>query len=157
MTGQPFAIAVIVLFGIVLARAQATYWIARMAAAGTLRSRWAKLLTGPRVAKATNAINRWGPPVVTVSFLTIGFQTIANAAAGLTRMPFPRYLVAMIPGCVAWAFMYAALAEGTLFLAREMPWVLVAVAVVIGVVIAVVTRRRRSAAAVPADIGSAQD
>lgn len=146
-------IAVIVLFGIVLARAQATYWIGRAAAAGTLRSRWSRLLSGPKVTRATETINRWGPPIVTVSFLTVGFQTVANAAAGLTRMPFPRYLVAMVPGCVAWAFIYAAVAEGALYLARELPWVLVGVAVLIALTIAVVARRRRSPAK-PPEVGT---
>jgi membrane protein DedA with SNARE-associated domain len=81
------------------------------------------------------AINRWGAPVVTLSFLTVGFQTVANAAAGLTRMPFLRYLLAMLPGCVAWAFLYAtvglAAVGAAVALAARSPWALLAVVLVL--------------------------
>ena len=44
---------------------------------------------------------------MTVSFLTVGLQTVVNAAAGLIRMPWIRYTVAMLIGCIAWAAIYA--------------------------------------------------
>ena len=89
--GMPFGIAVVALFLIVLLRAQATYWIGRGVVAGALRTRFADKLTGPRTTRAIELLNRWGPPVVTVSFLTVGFQTVANARGG----PDPDALAAL--------------------------------------------------------------
>src|SRR6478672_429088 len=145
---MPFGIAVTALFVIVLLRAQATYWIGRGVIAGALHTRFADKLTGPRTTRAIDLLNRWGPPVVTVSFLTVGFQTVANAAAGLIRMPWVRYTVAMLIGCVAWAAIYAtvgiAAVEGMLALAAHSPWALGALVVfLIGAVVAVIVFRRR--------------
>ena len=57
--------------------------------------------------RATELVNRWGAWVVALSFLTVGFQTAANAAAGLTAMPARRYLPALAVGGLAWAIIYA--------------------------------------------------
>src|SRR5699024_2363610 len=64
-------------------------------------------LESPGVTRASELINRWGAPVVALSFLTVGFQTAANAAAGLTGMPARRYLPALAIGGLAWALIYA--------------------------------------------------
>ena len=155
LDGKPFAITFAVLFGIVLLRAQATYWIARGVTAGVLHTRWAAKVTGPRTTRAIAALNRWGLPLVTISFLTIGLQTVVNAAAGLIRMPWIRYTIAMLIGCVAWALIYAtvgiAAVEAGLALAARSPWALIVVLMaVIGVVIAfIVIRRRRGRTAAP--------
>ena len=149
LTGKPLVIVVSVLFGIVFLRAQLTYWVARGLAEGARRTRWSDKMSGPRVTRAVDTINRWGAPVVTLSFLTIGFQTAANAAAGLTRMPFLRYLIAMIPGCLAWAFIYAtvglAAVGAAVVLAAKSPWVLVVLGllVVAGIATLIVRRGRR--------------
>jgi membrane protein DedA with SNARE-associated domain len=151
LTGKPFAVTFAVLFLIVLARAQATYWIARGVSTGAMHTRLADRLSGPKISRAITEINRWGPPVVTVSFLTVGFQTVANAAAGLVRMPWVRYTVAMLIGCVAWALIYAtvgiAALEAAMALAARSPWALVAViaalTAVAAIVITVVSRRRK--------------
>ena len=146
--GLPLGIAVAVLFGIVFARAQVTYWIGRGVVGGARHTRWAAHLDRPRVARATELINRWGPPVITVSFLTIGFQTAANAAAGLSRMPFGRYLLAMIPGCLAWAVLYAtvglAAVSAAVAVAATSPWTLVVIVALIAVGVVVWLRRRRA-------------
>jgi membrane protein DedA with SNARE-associated domain len=150
--GMPFGITVAALFLIVLLRAQATYWIGRGVIAGALRTRFADKLTGPRTTRAIGLLNKWGPPVITVSFLTVGFQTVANAAAGLIRMPWVRYTIAMVIGCVMWAFIYATIGFAALdaatVLATHSPWLLVAVIVIMAAVIVawVMARRRRSAA-----------
>ena len=57
--------------------------------------------------RASRIVNKWGAPVVAFSFLTIGFQTACNAAAGLTGMPLRRYLPALAVGGFAWAIIYA--------------------------------------------------
>ncbi|MTD15361.1 hypothetical protein GIS00_15585 [Nakamurella sp. YIM 132087] len=147
VTGQPFLIAASILAVIVFCRAQATYWIARGAATGALRSRFSAKLSGPGVQRATRIVHRYGPPVITVSFLTVGFQTVMNAAAGLTRMPFGRYLLAMIPGCLLWAVLYAtvglAAIEGAIWLAVSSPWAAIAVgAVLVGGLVWWALRRR---------------
>ena len=48
-------------------------------------------------------------PIVALSFLTVGFQTVANVAAGVARMPLRRYLPALAIGGLAWALLYATL------------------------------------------------
>src|SRR5699024_12016902 len=52
------------------------------------------------------AIDRWGPPPVAVSFLTIGFQAAINLAAGAIRMRWYRYLPALLIGGALWATIY---------------------------------------------------
>ena len=146
---SPFGITFAALFGIVFLRAQGTYWIGRAVTAGLLHTRVASWTTTPRMTRAVDALHRWGLPVVTVSFLTVGFQTVVNAAAGLIRMPWLRYTVAMLIGCAAWAAIYATVGiaafEASLALAARSPWALVAVlAVLLGVLGAVVVVRARS-------------
>jgi membrane protein DedA with SNARE-associated domain len=154
--GMPFGIAVAALFVIVLLRAQATYWIGRGVMAGVLHTKLAGRLGGPRTTRAIALLNRYGPPVVTVSFLTVGFQTVMNAAAGLTRMPWVRYTIAMVIGCVAWALIYATIGfaafDAAMALAARSPWLLVGALVLIAAVVAgvLLMRRRRRAATGPA-------
>lgn len=155
--GMPFGITVAALFAIVLLRAQATYWIGRGVIAGALRTRFADKLTGPRTTRAVELLTKWGPPVVTVSFFTVGFQTVANAAAGLIRMPWLRYTIAMLIGCVAWALIYATIGfaafDAAMALAAHSPWLLVAVILaLVAVVVAVIVRRRRRRSASPPDL-----
>ena len=49
-------------------------------------------------------VARWGAPVVTLSFLTVGIQTLVNLAAGVMRMPLRRYIPALTVGAILWAF-----------------------------------------------------
>ena len=85
--------------------------------------------------------------MVALSFLTVGFQTAANAAAGLTGMPAKRYLPALAIGGLAWAFIYATvglvafMAWFELFLVS--PWGAVAVLALVVVLIAVLLRHKR--------------
>ncbi len=105
----PFPVIVAAMFGIVFCRAGATYWLGRLAAAGAHRTRLAKMMDTPGYARVTQRINDYGAPVVAVSFLTVGFQTMANLAAGATRMPLTRYLPALAVGGVLWALLYSAI------------------------------------------------
>jgi len=95
------------LFVIVFLRTQATYWIARGVVSGAAGTRWGRWLNGPAVGRASALLARYGPPVVTLSFVVVGLQTVMNAAAGAARMRWWVYLVWMLPGCVAWALIYA--------------------------------------------------
>jgi len=105
----PFPALVAALFGIVMLRANGTYWLGRLGSAGARRTRLARLLDSPGYVRATERIDRYGPPVVALSFLTLGFQTVANLAAGVTAMRLRHYLPAVIIGSIAWALLYATL------------------------------------------------
>lgn len=107
--GVPFPLAVVALFAIVMLRANGTYWLGRLGSAGARRTRLARLLETPGYQRATERIDRYGPPVVAISFLTIGFQTLANLAAGATGMKLRHYLPAVTIGSIAWALLYATL------------------------------------------------
>jgi membrane protein DedA with SNARE-associated domain len=153
LEGRPFAVTVLVLFLIVLARAQATYWAGRGAMSGALHTSFRRRLTAPRMTRAIARLNRWGLPLVTISFITIGFQTVINAAAGLTRMHWGRYTAAMLPGCVAWAQIYATVGFTALtaWLRLDGAWQWVALAALVaviatGIAIAVHVKRRLTAA-----------
>lgn len=106
LAGLPFWQVYLALFGIVLARAQATYWIGRGIGAGVQRTGAARRL-GDRLARAERLVGRFGPPAVTVSFVTVGLQTAVNLVAGAMRMRFPRYLAAMVVGSMVWALLYS--------------------------------------------------
>lgn len=133
----PYLVVVAALFVIVMLRANATYWLGRLVEKGARRTRAARLLDSPGYAGAVDRLNRWGPPVVSVSFLTIGFQTLVNLAAGATRMPLVRYLPAVTVGCAAWAFLYGTAGylgfESLVLLGRRHP----VAAVVLGVAVVV--------------------
>lgn len=103
----PYPVALSVLFLVILLRANATYWIGRAANAGADRTRLHRLMETAGYRKARDLVVRWGAPVITVSFLTVGLQTLINLAAGALRMPYRRYLPAMLIGGVLWAFLYA--------------------------------------------------
>jgi membrane protein DedA with SNARE-associated domain len=105
-SGWPYPLAVGVLFLIALARGNLTYWVGRAAAAGADRTRIRNLIGSAGFQRATRLINRWGPPVVSISFLTVGLQTLVNLAAGVSRMPLRRYLPAVTIGALLWGFLY---------------------------------------------------
>jgi len=107
MAGWPYPLAVAALFVVVLLRAGGTYAIGRGAYAGAGRTRLARLTRTPAFARGQELVERWGAPVVTLSFLTVGVQTVVNLAAGLARMPLRRYLPALVVGGLIWAFVYA--------------------------------------------------
>ncbi len=94
---------------------------------------------------------------MTLCFLTIGVQTMVNLAAGLGRMPFGRYTLAMVPGCVAWAFIYATVGLTAFYAAvaaaAGSPWGIAVVAALLlgAVLLAVRLHRRRAVRRTPAD------
>ena len=157
LDGAPFFAIFGFFFTIVCLRSQATYWIARLVVAQTMgrpapKNRvlaraqvWSQ---GPSAARGIAALNRWGALAVTASFLTVGFKTVVNASAGLTRMPFARYLPAMLVGCVIHSTIYATVGwaawEAALAAAAGSPW---GIAVLLGLVLAaaLAVARRRSA------------
>lgn len=105
----PFWLVALALFVIVQLRANGTYWLGRLASAGAHRTRLARIMDSAGYRRACERIDRFGPPIVALSFLTIGFQTLANLAAGATRMKLHHYVPAVVIGGIAWALLYATL------------------------------------------------
>jgi membrane protein DedA with SNARE-associated domain len=111
--GWPYPVAVAALFVVVMVRAGATYAIGRAAQAGVRRSRRSRAMSRPRYARMQQLVARWGAPIVTLSFLTVGIQTLVNLAAGVLRMPLRRYVPALTVGAIIWAFLYATVGFAT--------------------------------------------
>lgn len=104
----PVLLVWFIMYGIILCRAGATFALGRLARGGLAKSpRSRAMLASEKYARAEARVNRWGAPVVAASFLTIGFQTLANLAAGTTRMPWLRYIAALLVGGAAWATVYS--------------------------------------------------
>jgi len=145
----PYPVAVAALFLIALARGNATYWLGRAAQAGARRTRARRLIESPGFERAGRVLNRWGPPVVSVSFLTVGFQTLINLAAGVSRMPLRRYLPAVGVGALLWALLYATVgfvAFAAWFKLYELSpalAVVVAVLLVVALVVFILSQLRR--------------
>lgn len=94
------------LFCIVFPRASATYAIGRGLIAGVARTRFSSKTQSPGYQRATELVARYGAPVVAVSFLTVGFQTLALLAAGGLKMPLKRFIPGLVVGSALWALLY---------------------------------------------------
>ncbi len=145
-----FAFLVVVVFF----RAQGTYWVGRLARRGTEAvargdasprlTRLATRFSGAGMDRARAFLERWGFVGIPASFLTIGFQTLVNAAAGFTRMRWDLYTIAMIPGCVVWAALYATAGLSIYRAFVASPVLGIAVIAAIGAIGFAATRLRRS-------------
>lgn len=156
--GWPLPAAVAALFVIVLLRAGGTYAIGRGSREGVKRLLERRGRMAPQLARAEAVIGRYGAPVVALSFLTVGFQTAVNLAAGVLRMPLVKYLPALAVGGAMWATLYGVLGLATVnaivSAAQRNPVgaILSALAVVgILVLIEVLTRKARSIASAETD------
>lgn len=131
----------IALFAIVFLRAGGTYLIGSAARAGMARIKAVQRIMASTVyQRAERALDRWGPPAVAVSFLTIGFQTAINLAAGVVRMRWYRYLPALILGGATWATIYTTIGSvsvAALGIAYSR-WPITTVAVVIALVVVLI-------------------
>lgn len=95
------------LYFIVFCRAGGTYLLGRAVRNGAARIRATrKILASSVYQRAERTIDQWGAPAVAISFLTIGFQTAVNLAAGVIRMRWFRYLPALLIGGALWATIY---------------------------------------------------
>lgn len=158
----PFWLLFGVFFGIAALRTQVTYWLARVATnqvlnrskpTGRVMTRVHAWLGGGSADRGVTAINRWGVLMVPASFLMVGSKTIINAAAGVTRMPFGKYLPAMIVGCSLHATIYATVGwaawTSALAAAAGSPWAIAAVIALLTLLVVAVMYRRRRRATVP--------
>lgn len=139
-----------------MARGQAIYWLARVITDRALafgepeegwRRRAYRWLHSDRVANARAALATWGWPLVPFAYLTVGFQSMVMAAAGMVRMSWKVFTLAQVPGSIAWALIYTTVGFafwGAFFAAVQgnPVWVILLLAVVT-VAVLVVRRRRR--------------
>ena len=153
------------LFVVVFCRAQATYWLGRLAVAGALsghghgglRGRIAQWFMGPTPQRGAALLQRWGLIIIPLCFLTVGIQTAINAGAGIVRLKWRVYTLAMIPGCVAWALLYG-LGLLAVWIAAAgaiagNPWAWLVLGLLIGIIVGTMRwrqmRSRAKLAAVP--------
>ena len=157
--GRGFVVAYLFLFAVAMLRGQATYWLARVVTEQTLRrthprTGWRATahhwLSGDAVGRGTTSLQRWGVGAVPVSYLTVGFQTLVLAGAGVLRVPWPVFTLAQVPGALAWALIYStigfALWMAALAAVAGQPLAIAALGAVVVVAVAttVVRRRRRA-------------
>ncbi len=155
----PFWIALLVLFLGAMVRGQATYWLARVVTEQALarthpvdgwRAGLHDWLQGEGPQRGRAAIEKWGLVMIPLCYLTVGFQTLVIAAAGVMRIRWPVFTLVQIPGAVAWGLLYAtigfamwgallaAIAGSPLALAG-----LLAILLVIGVTIVLAHRKKQ--------------
>ncbi len=104
-------------------RGVATYWVGRAARAGGARSRWGRHLDSGAVIAAERWVRRFGPPLVSLGFLTVGVQTAINVAAGVLRMPQRHFQPAVIVGALLWAVLYTTVGLAVVTAALgKIPW-----------------------------------
>ncbi|GAA2034927.1 hypothetical protein GCM10009720_14460 [Yaniella flava] len=102
------------LYLIVFLRAGGTHLIGRAVRAGVSRINSVQRIMNSTVyQRAEAALDRWGPPAVAVSFLTVGFQTAINLASGVIRMRWYRYLPVLLIGGALWATIYTTVGSVT--------------------------------------------
>ena len=105
---QHFALAASFLVLVAAVRSQCTYWLGRGIRAGVIKAAWAQRLRSEGAAKGQARLERWGWPIIPLSFLTVGLQTAVNLAAGLVGWRWLRYTLAASLGWLAWGLVYAA-------------------------------------------------
>ncbi len=129
------------LYFIVFCRAGGTHLIGRAVRNGVSRvGSIQRVLASAAYQRAERALDRWGPPAVTVSFLTIGFQTVINLASGVIRMRWYRYVPALLIGGALWATIYTTIgsvsitAIGIAYNRWPMPTIIITIVMVISLV-----------------------
>ncbi|HLS39358.1 MAG TPA: hypothetical protein VK038_01180 [Ornithinicoccus sp.] len=154
----PFWVALLGLSAIAMARGQATYWIARLVTEQALRrvrpaegwqARVHAWLQGEGIAHGRRSIERWGLVVVPLCYLTVGFQTVVLAAAGVLRITWLRFSLAQLPGALAWGLIYTTIGfaawEAILLAAAGSPWALAGLIALLVVLVATLVSRRARA------------
>lgn len=151
----PLWIALIGLFTVAMLRGQGTYWLARVVTEQGLRrthpeqgwrARTHVWLQGEGLARGRDAIERWGLVMVPLCYLTVGFQTLVLAAAGVLRITWWKFTLAQLPGAAAWSVIYSTIGfavwAAAVAAAAGSPWALVGLGIA-AVLLVLVYRRRR--------------
>lgn len=168
MGGWPVWAVLVGLFVVVMARSHLFYWLGRGVLSGATRlvgrtaadaedapgdrdvaaaTRAERLLRSPVARRGLDLVHRFGPFAVTFAYLTVGVQTAVFVASGVVRMPYPRFVLASVPGSIAWAVIWGTVGLGAVWaavrLASTSPWALAAVLVLLaGLVTWLVLRAR---------------
>ncbi|MBA2695355.1 MAG: hypothetical protein H0U62_05815 [Actinobacteria bacterium] len=162
--GPSFWLVVFSLTIVAMGRGQGTYWLARLTPEQALRH--AHPVTGWRgtihawlqddgLARGRQALQRWGLAMVPLCYLTVGFQTLVLAAAGVMRIRWSLFTLVQLPGAIAWALIYATIGfaawQAILAAGAGSPWTLVALVIaVLALVVAAGARRHLGRRAKPA-------
>lgn len=147
------------LFAGAMIRGQLIYWLARIVTDRVMatgepgpgwRQRVHRWLHSDGVAHGRRSLARWGWPLVSFAYLTVGFQSMVMASAGMVRMKVLTFTLAQIPGSIAWAIIYSTIGFafwGAFFAAVQgnPVWLLLLVAAIVLLVVLIRQRRRRSA------------
>jgi len=142
----PFAAVWILFWCVGLARSSTMHWLGRGArSAGDRNHRWTDR---EPVRRAERLVSRFGAPIVTASFVTLGLQSAIQIASGVLRMPWwPRFVPAALIGAAIWATIYTTIGLTVLYamIGRlDWWWALVAVIAVVTVVVGSRLLSRRS-------------
>lgn len=153
--GWPFWWVFVFLFLGALARGQIIYWAARVVTEQSLRrarprsgwgARVADWLEGGKVDAGVGTVRKWGLAAIPFCYLTVGFQTLVLAGAGVVRMNGWAFLGAQVPGSLAWAAIYSTIGwavwEAAVVAAAGSPWGFIAL-LLIGILGYVLLRRKR--------------
>ncbi|MEN1976901.1 DedA family protein [Cellulomonas sp. P4] len=126
-----------------------------------LRARAQRLVQTRAARRGLALVHRWGPLAVTFAYVTVGVQTAVFVGAGLLRMPYLRFVVASVPGSVAWSAIWGTVGLGVVWgavgLAARSPWALAGVVAGVAVVVVVALRRHRAGRRHVADGPAATD
>lgn len=156
LTGWPFWLVFAFLFGGAMFRGQGIYWLGRIATVQALRRthpaegwrlRAHQALSGEGTQRGVDAIRRWGLVIVPLAYLTVGFQSMVMAGAGVLQVPWLHFTLAQIPGALAWGAIYStvgfAVWNAALAAAAGSPAGIAVIVVLVLAVVALVVRRRR--------------
>lgn len=159
----PVGVAFLLLFGIVMLRGQATYWLARWVTAAAVhhtlptrgwRARLHAWLLVHVEGRGTDALDRYGIIAVPLVHLTVGLQTVVLAAAGVLRIGWVRFTVAQAVGGLAWATIYTTIGfavwSAALGTAARNPWVILVLVAAGGALVTHLVRRARRPSGAPA-------
>jgi membrane protein DedA with SNARE-associated domain len=107
---------------------------------------------GPEhIAYAERVFQRWGMVAVFFGRFVALLRTFAGPIAGTLKMPYPKFLIANVSGGIVWAgtitsvIYFVGQAADKYF--GQFSWVILAVAIVGGIVIGVIIKRRTTKAA----------
>ncbi len=164
--GWPFAAVFAFMFTLAMLRGQGTYWLARVVTQQAVlrgeptsgwRGRMAVWLQGKDVGRGAEMVRRIGLVAIPLSYLTVGFQTLVLAGAGVLGIRAFPFVLAQLPGALAWATIYSTVGWAVWGAAvaafAGSPWALLAIAgfVLVLLVTWKVHRRWRSKSALGSD------
>ncbi len=158
LTGWPFWLVFAFLTLGAMLRGQGIYWLGRIFTVQTLRRthptkgwrlRAHRALSGESAQRGVAAVRKWGVVIVPFAYLTVGFQSMVMAGAGILRINWLLFTLAQLPGAIAWGAIYStvgfAVWNAALAAAAGSPaGIAVLVLLVVTIVVVIVLRRRRA-------------